>query len=169
MRYGRFAVMIVLATTLIFCLSYLTVVESDHLWFTLGRVWMTLAMVAAVALEAILIQPGALPSGAANSVIVAAALAVFAASAWLNRSQAETRDIGFMRNMIPHHLAAFLVSERAHLRDSRLRELADRILAAQRLEIAQMAQLIGDLDKNRPPADAPELPPQPPAENTAEC
>lgn len=167
MPYVRFAVMVILATILVFCISYLNVAEADHLWFSLGRVWMALAMGAAIALSAILIQPGTLRSGGANSVIVVAALAVFAASAWLIRRQAETRDMGFMRIMIPHHSAALLASERAHLRDPRVRALADGILAKQQREIAQMEQLIADLRKNRPATDAPELPPNTPSEHTA--
>jgi uncharacterized protein (DUF305 family) len=61
--------------------------------------------------------------------------------------------------MIPHHSIAILTSERAHIRDPRVRALADRILETQVREIDEMRALIGDLDRNPVPADAPDLPP----------
>jgi len=60
--------------------------------------------------------------------------------------------------MIPHHSIAILTSERAHIRDPRVRELADEIIEAQVREIDEMKQLISDLEENPPPADAPDLP-----------
>ena len=52
-----------------------------------------------------------------------------------------------MRAMIPHHSIAIMTSERAQIRDPRVRELADEIISAQRREIAEMEHLISDLEK----------------------
>jgi uncharacterized protein (DUF305 family) len=60
-----------------------------------------------------------------------------------------------MRAMIPHHSIAILTSERAGISDARVRGLADGIIEAQRLEIAEMKALITDLEGG-PPA-TPEL------------
>jgi uncharacterized protein (DUF305 family) len=49
--------------------------------------------------------------------------------------------------MIPHHSIAILTSERAHIKDPRVRKLADGIIEAQRREIGEMKALIADLDK----------------------
>ncbi|MBL8534323.1 MAG: DUF305 domain-containing protein, partial [Betaproteobacteria bacterium] len=46
--------------------------------------------------------------------------------------------------MIPHHSIAILTSERAHLADPRVRELAERISATQKLEIEEMKALIAE-------------------------
>lgn len=54
-----------------------------------------------------------------------------------------------MRAMIPHHSIAILTSERARISDPRVRDLADRILEAQRKEIAEMKLLIKDLEEER--------------------
>jgi uncharacterized protein (DUF305 family) len=64
-----------------------------------------------------------------------------------------------MKAMIPHHSIAILTSERAHIRDPRVRKLADEIIEAQVREIAEMKQLIADLEQNPIPSGAPDLPP----------
>jgi uncharacterized protein (DUF305 family) len=51
-----------------------------------------------------------------------------------------------MKAMIPHHSIAILTSERADISDPRVRQLADDIIAAQLLEIAEMKALIADLE-----------------------
>src|SRR5690606_13396815 len=51
----------------------------------------------------------------------------------------------YMRAMIPHHSIAIMTSERAQIRDPRVRKLADEIIEAQRREIAEMRYLIADL------------------------
>jgi uncharacterized protein (DUF305 family) len=63
-----------------------------------------------------------------------------------------------MKAMIPHHSIAILTSERAHIRDPRVRRLADQIIEAQVREIAEMKQLIADLERNPVPAGSPDLP-----------
>jgi uncharacterized protein (DUF305 family) len=62
------------------------------------------------------------------------------------RSQATVDDVSYMRAMIPHHSIAILTSERARIRDPRVRELADEIIEAQRREIDEMKALIADLE-----------------------
>lgn len=49
--------------------------------------------------------------------------------------------------MIPHHSIAILTSERAHISDPRVRKLADGIIEAQLREIAEVKELIRDLDR----------------------
>ena len=53
-----------------------------------------------------------------------------------------------MQAMIPHHSIAIMTSERAHIRDPRVRKLAHDIILAQRREIAQMKYLIADIEEN---------------------
>ena len=52
--------------------------------------------------------------------------------------------------MIPHHSIAILTSERAGISDPRVRDLADGIIEAQRLEIDEMKTLIADLEGGPP-------------------
>jgi len=54
--------------------------------------------------------------------------------------------VSWMKAMIPHHSIAILTSERATITDPRVRELADQIIQSQREEIAQMKQLVNELE-----------------------
>ena len=60
--------------------------------------------------------------------------------------------------MIPHHSIAIMTSERAHIRDPRVRLIADRIIDAQVREIAEMKREIARLEANPVPAGAPDHP-----------
>ena len=46
---------------------------------------------------------------------------------------------------MPHHSIAIMTSERAQIRDPRVRKLADEMIEAQRREIAEMRYLIADV------------------------
>ena len=100
---------------------------------------------------------------AANWAICVAAAIVFAGSLWLVRSQETVTDVAYMKAMIPHHSIAVMTSERAHIRDPRVRKLADDIIEAQLREIGEMKQLIAELQAKeelasiRPPLDGREV------------
>jgi uncharacterized protein (DUF305 family) len=89
------------------------------------------------------------PDRRTNAAIFAGSVVVFAASLWLVRSQATVDEVSWMKAMIPHHSIAILTSERAHIADPRVRELADSIIKAQRKEIDEMKALITDLESRR--------------------
>jgi len=73
---------------------------------------------------------------------------LFAVALWVVRSQVTIDDADYMKAMIPHHSIAIMTSERAQINDPRVRQLADEIIKAQRREIAEMKQLIDDLERN---------------------
>jgi hypothetical protein len=84
---------------------------------------------------------------ALNIAIFVGAIVVFALSLWLVRSQITVSGPSYMRAMIPHHSIAIMTSERAGIRDPRVRKLADEIIEAQRREIAEMRYLIAAVDE----------------------
>jgi len=84
----------------------------------------------------------------ANLGIFAGSAVVFALAFWLVRSQATVEDVSWMRAMIPHHSIAILTSERAHIADPRVRQLADQIIESQRKEIGEMKALVQELEKS---------------------
>lgn len=63
-----------------------------------------------------------------------------------------------MKAMIPHHSIAIMTSERAHIKDPRVRKLADGIIEAQVREIGEMKSLIADLQARPVPENAPDIP-----------
>jgi len=163
MSYVRFAAMIATATIVMFGLMYLNTYALGHVWFSQTRMWMALLMGATMAALMLAFMLGMYRNAAANIGILAAALLAFAATLWLVRSQETVADVAYMKAMIPHHSIAILTSRRAHIRDPRVRGLADGIIAAQEREIAEMEALIADLERNPLPDAAPDLPP--PAEH----
>jgi hypothetical protein len=146
MQYTRFAAMIVTSTIVMFGLMYLNTYTIDHVLFSQTRFWMALIMGATMAFIMLLFMWTMYKSVAANIAILIGALVVFSASLWLVRSQETVADLDYMRAMIPHHSIAILTSSRADIRDPRVRELANEIIEAQVREIAEMKQLIADIE-----------------------
>jgi Na+/proline symporter len=160
--YVRFAAMIATSTIVMFGLMYLNTYQIDHVFFSQTRAWMALLMGAVMAVIMLGFMWGMYKNRMANIGIVVGAVVVFAASLWLVRSQQTVYDADYMRAMIPHHSIAIMTSENAHIRDPRVRKLADGIIEAQVREIGEMKALLADLDKTPVPPGAPDLPPRPP-------
>jgi uncharacterized protein (DUF305 family) len=157
--YGKFAAMIATSTVVMYGLMYLNTYEFDHIRYSQTRLWMALLMGAVMAVIMLGFMMDMYKSKKANIAIVAGSALVFVLSLWLVRSQATVSDVDYMRAMIPHHSIAIMTSRRAHIRDARVRKLADGIIEAQVREIGEMNRLIADLGKTPVPANAPDLPP----------
>lgn len=153
MSYARFVAMIATSTLVMFGLMYLNTYALDHIWFSQTRAWMALVMGAAMAVIMLLFMLKMYENRLANLAIIAGSFALFALSLWLVRSQATVDDVSYMKAMIPHHSIAIMTSRRAGIRDPRVRRLADGIIEAQVREIAQMEQLIADLERNESTTD----------------
>jgi uncharacterized protein (DUF305 family) len=159
MSYTRFGAMIVTSTVAMFGLMYLNTYAADHIEFSQTRVWMALIMGAAMAIIMIGFMFAMYPNRHANIAIVIGSAAVFGLSLWLVRSQATVYDEDYMKAMIPHHSIAIMTSERAHIRDPRVRKLADGIIHTQVKEIGEMKHLIWQLQHHPTPANAADIPP----------
>ena len=149
MTYRRFAGMIAASTVIMYGLMYLNTYQWSHVHFSETRLYMALLMGATMAVVMLAFMWSMYRERVVNLAIVGGAVIVFAGSLWLVRSQATVGEVSYMRAMIPHHSIAILTSERADIRDPRVRQLADEIIEAQRREIAEMETLIADLE-NRP-------------------
>lgn len=160
MTYARFGAMIATSTVVMFGLMYLNTFSLDHVRFSETRLYMALLMGSVMALVMLGFMGKMYADRRVNVLIAAASVVVFAGSLWLVRSQATVGDVAYMKAMIPHHSIAIMTSRRAHIRDPRVRDLADRIIAAQVREIAEMDRLIAALEATPPAADAPDLPPR---------
>jgi uncharacterized protein (DUF305 family) len=121
---------------------------------------MAIVMGAAMAVIMMAFMPSMYRNATANIAIVTGSAVAFGLALWLVRSQETVADVAYMKAMIPHHSIAIMTSERAHIRDARVRRLADGIIEGQRREIEEMKQLIADLEQNPVPAGAPDLEPK---------
>ena len=144
--YIRFALMLLTSGLLMYGLMYLHTYETGHVFFSQTRAWMTVIMVAGMAVVMLGFMQGMYKSKRINVAILGLAAVVFGGSLWLVRSQSTVDDVSYMKAMIPHHSIAILTSKRARIDDPRVRELADDIIAAQEREIAEMKALIDDLE-----------------------
>lgn len=162
MSYAKFAAMILTSTIVMFGLMYLNTFAADHVFFSQTRMWMAVLMGATMAVVMMGFMFRMYESATVNAAVLVAGVLVFSGSLWLVRSQATVDDVSYMKAMIPHHSIAVLTSNRARIRDPRVRDLADRIIEAQVREIAEMKQLISALEESPPSPEAPVLSPASP-------
>ena len=145
MSYTRFGLMILTSTVVMFGLMYLNTYAWEHVFFSETRAYMAVLMGAAMAVVMLAYMLGMYANKPLNAAIFAAAVLVFGLSLWLVRGQPTVSGTSYMRAMIPHHSIAVMTSERAQIRDPRVRKLTDEIIEAQRREVAEMRYLIADV------------------------
>jgi hypothetical protein len=151
MSYVRFGLMIATSTVVMFILMYLNTYAWEHVFFSETRTYMAIMMGATMAFIMLAYMLGMYSSTMLNVAIFAGAVVVFVLSLWLVRAQVTVSGPSYMRAMIPHHSIAIMTSERAQIRDPRVRKLADEIIEAQRREIAERAISPRRSTATRPP------------------
>ena len=112
------------STAVMLALMFLNTYQWDHVFFSETRFYMAFVTGASMAVIMLLFMRTLYANRSANWAIVAISVVVFAVALWLVRSQATTKDMSWMRAMIPHHSIAILTS------DPRVRKLADGTIAA---------------------------------------
>ena len=145
-QYVRFALMVLTSSAVMYVVMYLNTYSIDHVYWSWTRFFMTMMSAATMAVIMLAFMWGMMRNRKANAAVLVTAAAVFGAGLFLVRSQATIGDEAWMRAMIPHHSIAILTSERAHLHDPRVRELADSIIKAQKSEIEEMKGYLADLE-----------------------
>jgi hypothetical protein len=147
--YVRFFAMIATSAALMFVLMYAHSWRLwDHAYFSETRLFMTLLMAGSMTIVMLAFMLSMYPSRAINLGIFALAGLLMLAAVGLVRTQTTVTGVDYMEGMIPHHSIAILTSERADIQDPRVRELADKIIAAQVREIREMQWLIDDIQEN---------------------
>lgn len=149
MAYSRFFAMIATSTVVMLGLMYLNSYSIiAHAFWSETRFYMAFVMGAAMAVVMLSFMLGMYQDRKVNISIYVGSVLVFALALFLVRSQITVSGSSYMSAMIPHHSIAILTSERANIEDVRVRELADRIIEAQRKEIKEMEWLLDDIDQN---------------------
>lgn len=159
MSYTRFGAMIATSTIVMFGLMYLNTYQLNHVFYSQTRVWMAVVMGATMAIIMLGFMLKMYENTNLNLAIFAGSVVVFGLALWLVRSQETVDDVSYMSAMIPHHSIAIMTSKRAHIRDPRVRKLADGIIEAQVREIGEMKQFIADIEQHPLASNAPDLAP----------
>lgn len=148
-NYGKFALMLAASFILMYAIMFLNVNEPDHIYINMTRFYMTLMMIAAMAVLMLAMMPMMYADKRKNGVLVISAIVVFGLAFFGVHRQAGISDVQYMKGMIPHHSIAIMTSENAHITDPRVRKLADGIIATQEKEIKEMKALIDSLQQNQ--------------------
>lgn len=148
-KYMKFTLMISVSIFVMFGLMYLNTYQPGHLFFSETRAYMAVIMGAAMAVIMLGFMQQMYDNRSMNTAIFVVSITIFFLALWLVRSQETIEDVAWMKAMIPHHSIAILTSERAHISDPRVRQLADSIIEAQREEIVEMKALLRDLEEKQ--------------------
>lgn len=148
--YLRFAAMIGTAAVAMYALTYTNVFAFAHIHFSQERLYMTLIMTCSMTIIMMGFMWRMYANRAINLTVIAAAVVVGCLGFAASQQQWFVGDRTYMLGMIPHHSIAILTSERAHIEDLRVRELADGISSTQVEEIAEMEWLLNDIAENGP-------------------
>lgn len=146
--WGRFAGMILVSTVAMFFLMYQLVYTFDHATFSMNRLVASLVMACVMCIVMLSFMWSMYKGDGIKVTILVAATLVGGVLLYFNRAQTLIGDTAFMRAMIPHHSIAVNNATNATIRDPRVRKLADQIIQAQIVEIAEMKLLIHDIEQN---------------------
>jgi uncharacterized protein (DUF305 family) len=138
--------MIAVSTALMYAMTYLNVYQASHIRWSETRLFMALIMGSMMGVVMLGFMWRMYSNRAINLAILAFCAVLFAGSLHLVRSQATVGDVAWMKAMIPHHSIAILTSERATLTNPKVKDLAGRIIEAQRREIGEMEGLIREIE-----------------------
>jgi hypothetical protein len=160
MGWGRFAAMVATSTLIMFFLMYQLVYEADHLMFSVNRLVASFVMGSVMTVVMLGFMWSMYEGQALKIGVMASAAVLVVVLLYVNRSQSLIGDTSFMKAMIPHHSIAINNARKAEIRDPRVRDLADEIIASQVREIAEMKLLLEDIEQNGRRGEAP-LPARP--------
>ena len=148
-KYAKFLLMITFSTVVMCFMMYLNVFSIDHVYFSQTRLFMALMMGAAMAIIMLVFMRKMYQNKKTNWIILITSALIFCGSLFMVRSQTAVGDVQWMKAMIPHHSIAVLTSNRAKLSDPEVKKLAKKIIDAQEEEIAQMKELIEELESDK--------------------
>jgi uncharacterized protein (DUF305 family) len=145
--YQKFGVTMAISFIIMYGIMFLNVSETNHIYLSLTRTYMTLLMISTMAIVMLLMMGKMYSNKKINSFIIIISVLVFGLVFTALRTQTPVGDEQYMKAMIPHHSSAIMTSENANIQDPELRKLADDIIDAQKREIAQMKAILDRLDR----------------------
>jgi hypothetical protein len=145
-RYVQFGVELVIDFIIMFLVMYTMIATIGHLYLNINNFYMTLMMVAPMALVMLISMRSMFPKKNLNMMIGTVAVLVFSLSFIAMRTQAAVGDVQFLRSMIPHHSGAILMCEEASIKDPEIATLCREIIIGQQKEISQMQAILQRLE-----------------------
>ncbi len=145
-NYGKFMLMLGLSFLVIYVVMLSNVAEISHIHLNLSRLYMTILMVAPMALIMLGVMRSMYRDQKLNAIIAVMSIVAIVGSFIMLRNQSYVGDKAFIHSMILHHSSAILVSEEARISDPELKKLAEEIIRSKNEEIAEMEKVLQRLD-----------------------
>lgn len=145
--YLKFGLMMLTSFIIMYAVMYLNVDQIDHIYTAQTRTYMTILMIAPMAISMLLFMWSMYKNRRLNFLILVLALLIGGSTLYFLRNQTFVDDKAWMRAMIPHHSSAIMVSQEANLKDPEAMKLAKEIIEAQKREIAQMKEMLYRLEQ----------------------
>ena len=140
--YRRLGIELFIDFIVMYLVMYTMIATIRHFHFNLNNVYMTLMMVAPMAVIMLISMRSMFESRRLNWAIGIAAAVIFVGSFIAMRTQAAIGDAEFLRAMIPHHSGAILMCEQASISDPEIIALCGSIIKSQQGEIDQMEKIL---------------------------
>ena len=140
--YTKFASMMGVSIIIMYAVMFLNADTFDHVMLSNTRTYMTILMVAPMAISMMLFMWKMYKNKVLNYIIIIGSAVIFIFTLYALRTQLFISDVQWMKAMIPHHSSAIMVSQKAHLKDPEAIKLAKEIIEAQEREIAEMKKMI---------------------------
>lgn len=147
-KYLKFALMMATSFVIMYAVMFLNAASIDHVMLSTMRTYMTLLMIAPMAVVMLLYIWGMYKNKKLNALILAFSIIGFGAVYYMMRNQTGISDVQYMKAMIPHHSSAILTSENADLQDPETKKLAEDIIKLQKEEIALMKDYLKRIEEN---------------------
>lgn len=146
MSYGKLFSTLLISFVIMYFVMFLNMDEVGHYHTSITRVYMSVLMVAPMAILMILMMRKMYPNNKLNTAIILSGIVLFVLAFLGLRTQTPVGDIQYMKAMIPHHSSAIMTSKNASIKDPEVRKLADSIIKSQEDEILQMESMIKRLE-----------------------
>ena len=144
--YKKFALMLAASFVVMYAVMFLNADLFDHVMLSNTRTYMTILMIAPMALLKLVFMGSMYKNKKLNTIIATSAILIFIGTFYMLRNQTLIKDVQYMKAMIPHHSSAIMVSQSATFTDPEVKKLAEDIIVAQKEEIAQMKAMIKRLE-----------------------
>ena len=149
-QYTTFFLMLGASFIAMYIAMYLNTYALDHVYFSMTRFYMTCLGISAMAVIMLLFMIKMYQNKKKNMAIIVVSILLFSSALILVRAQKPVvGDMLWLRAMIPHHSIAILTSERADIKDPKVKELANNIISAQKKEIEEMKAMIKRLENEK--------------------